>query len=323
MTTTNCALLIRKDQHATNGVVHLISNILDPSIGTLQNVADMVLNMSDGRFTVLADVLQRNGYINVLRTMQGSVTVLAPSDEAFQKLSESRREKIINDREARLALIQNHVIPHVICESAVTGEHRVSTVSRDRLTFSCDISGTFVETTKMRGNFNLGQNGIVHMIDDVLLPDRAKNLLELAESRQLHTFVDLVKKAGLEETLTHTGDYTFFVPDEAAWYALDSQVLDEARRDLDLAGQLVRFHGAYGRHLTNAITDNQAIMTLNEEDPVRLQVWRRGLGVEDARITEPDLEAQNGVIHIINKVITPSNQSIDDVLRSIPGQSFE
>lgn len=64
-------------------------------------------------------------------------------------------------------------------------------------------------------------------------------------------------------------------------------------------------------------------MTLNEEDPVRLQVWRRGLGVEDARITEPDLEAQNGVIHIINKVITPSNQSIDDVLRSIPGQSFE
>ncbi|KAG0719010.1 Periostin [Chionoecetes opilio] len=221
------------------------------------------------------------------------------------------------------SLIQNHVIPHVICESAVTGEHRVSTVSKEKLTFSCDIDGTYLEKTKMRGNFNLGQNGIIHMIDDVLLPDRAKNLLELAESRQLYTFVELVKKAGLEETLSHTGDYTFFVPDEAAWYALDSQVLEKARRDLDLAGQLVRFHGAYGRHLTNAITDNQAIMTLNEEDPVRLQVWRRALGVEDARITEPDLEAQNGVIHIINKVITPSNQSIGDVLRSLPGQGFE
>ena len=45
----------------------------------------------------------------------------------------------------------------------------------------------------------------------------AKNLVELAESRQLVTFVDLVKKAGLEETLSHTGDYTFFVPDENAW----------------------------------------------------------------------------------------------------------
>uniref|UniRef100_A0A0P4VVG3 Transforming growth factor-beta-induced protein ig-h3 n=1 Tax=Scylla olivacea TaxID=85551 RepID=A0A0P4VVG3_SCYOL len=321
MTTINCALLIRKDQHATNGVVHLISSVLDPSIGTGRNVVDIVL--SDGRFSVLADVLERSGYINRLRTMQGSVTVLAPSDEAFQKLPESRREKIINDNEARLALIQNHIIPHVICESAVTGEHRVTTASKDKLMFSCDIDGTYVETTKMRGNFNLGQNGIIHMIDDVLLPDRAKNLLELAESRQLYTFVELVKKAGLEETLSHTGDYTFFVPDEAAWYALDSQVLDKARRDLDLAGQLVRFHGAYGRHLTNAITDNQAIMSLNEEDPVRLQVWRRALGVEDALITEPDLEAQNGVIHIINKVITPSNQSLADVLRSLPGHSFE
>ena len=50
------------------------------------------------------------------------------------------------------------------------------------------------------------------------LSHSAKNLLELAESRQLYTFVELVKKAGLEETLSHTGDYTFFVPDEAAWY---------------------------------------------------------------------------------------------------------
>ena len=64
-------------------------------------------------------------------------------------------------------------------------------------------------------------------------------------------------------------------------------------------------------------------MSLNEEDPVRLQVWRRALGVEDARITEPDLEAQNGVIHIINKVIMPSNQSLADVLRLLPGHSFE
>lgn len=50
----------------------------------------------------------------------------------------------------------------------------MSTVSMDKLKFSCDISGTFVETTRMRGNFNLGQNGIVHMIDDVLLPDRGE-----------------------------------------------------------------------------------------------------------------------------------------------------
>ena len=63
-------------------------------------------------------------------------------------------------------------------------------------------------------------------------------------------------------------------------------------------------------------------MSLDEENPLRLQVWRRALGVEDARITEPDLEAQNGVVHIIDKVIVPSNQSVMDMLRSIEGESF-
>lgn len=50
----------------------------------------------------MSEMLEKSGYINVLRTMQASITILAPSDEAFQKLPESRREKIINDREARL-----------------------------------------------------------------------------------------------------------------------------------------------------------------------------------------------------------------------------
>ncbi|KAF2368949.1 FAS1 domain [Trinorchestia longiramus] len=318
MNTINCALLLQKDQQATNGIVHIIDSVLDPSKSLSDNVADLVLK--DGRFTVLSEMLEKSGYINVLRTMQGSVTFLAPSDEAFQKLPDSRREKIINDREARLALIQNHIIPHVICESAITGEHKVRTVSSNKLTFNCDISGAYVETSKLRGNFNLGKNGIIHILDDVLLPDRAKNLIELAESRQLFTFAELVRNAGLEETLSHTGDYTFFVPDENAWFELDPEVLQQARRDVEYAGLLIRFHGAYGRHLTNAITDNQAIMSLDEENPVRLQVWRRAMGVEDARITTPDVEAQNGVIHIINRVIFPSNKTAVATLRSLPGR---
>ena len=67
----------------------------------------------------------------------------------------------------------------------------------------------------------------------------------------------------------------------------------------------------------------QAIMSLDEENPVRLQVWRKALGVEDAKIEEQDLEAQNGVIHIINKVIVPSNQSAATILRGIRGKSFK
>ena len=83
-------------------------------------------------------------------------------------------------------------------------------------------------------------NGLVHMLDDVLLPNRgsyfiyltnnlvvyqqsffvflAKNLLELAQSERLNTFLELVKIGGLEEAFSKFGPYTIFIPSEAAFY---------------------------------------------------------------------------------------------------------
>ena len=63
-------------------------------------------------------------------------------------------------------------------------------------------------------------------------------------------------------------------------------------------------------------------MSLDEENPVRLQIWRKAVGVEDAKITEEDIEAQNGVIHIVDRVIFPTNKSAESALLTYPGYSF-
>jgi len=56
-------------------------------------------------------------------------------------------------------------------------------------------------------------------------------------------------------------------------------------------------------------------MSLDEENPLRLQVYRKAIGVEDAVFEKADLQGMNGNIHIINKALTPSNISAGDVLR--------
>jgi uncharacterized surface protein with fasciclin (FAS1) repeats len=111
----------------------------------------------------------------------------------------------------------NHVVPHVMCTPVITEEYKARSVGPGRLTFDCDAKGHSVEKKRLSGEFILGQNGIVYMIDDVLIPDRARTLLELAETRQMTTLVQLIRVAGLEDIFNTFGDYTFFAPAEEAF----------------------------------------------------------------------------------------------------------
>jgi uncharacterized surface protein with fasciclin (FAS1) repeats len=56
-------------------------------------------------------------------------------------------------------------------------------------------------------------------------------------------------------------------------------------------------------------------MSLDEQNPLRLQVYRKAIGVEDALIEKADLQGMNGNIHVINKALAPSNSSAGDILR--------
>jgi hypothetical protein len=73
------------------------------------------------------------------------------------------------------ALLENHVIPHAICLPAIIGEHKVRTRGSEKLTFDCDKKGITVEEKRLRSDFVMGQNGILYMLDDLLLPDRGNS----------------------------------------------------------------------------------------------------------------------------------------------------
>jgi len=315
MLTVNCRTIVRKDQEATNGVVHLIDNLLDPAAVMNREVSEII--SSDGRFSVLARAMEESAYFNKLRAAGSApITILAPSDEAFQKLPSSRLEAILKDKEARLALLQNHVLVHPLCASAIIDEHHMRTFGGNRLQLHCDDKGVSIEDARIRNNdFILGTNGLVHMLDNVLIPNRAKNLLELAQSEQLTTFMELVKIGGVEEAFSKFGEYTLFIPSEAAFHSLPSEVLEDMRSSQEKAQAAVLYHATQGRILTNKVKNNELYMSLDEENPLRLSVYRKAVGIESAIVEKADLEGQNGVIHIINRVVFPANISAGDLLR--------
>jgi len=192
---------------------------------------------------------------------------------------------------------------------------KMRTLANGKISLTCSPKKAYVETQPMTGESVLASNGVVHVINHVLLPDRARSLAELLETRGLHTFASLVNASGLYETLNDFGDYTIFVPSEAAFERFGRRQVGALRRNSELMRQFVLFHGTQGRIQTNAITNNQVMMSLDEENALRLQVYRAGIAVETARIEHGDIEGQNGVLHIISNVLLPANQSAGDTLR--------
>ncbi|XP_063241056.1 periostin-like isoform X2 [Bacillus rossius redtenbacheri] len=313
METVNCAAIVRKDQEASNGVVHVISSVLDPSLVDDRSLVDVV--MQDGRFSELAKAMQESQFVERLRSSQQPYTFLAPSDEAFQKIPQKRLQRILANTDAREALLQNHVIPHPMCVPAVLEGQSVHTAGSEKLQLDCDRRGVTVGASRLRADLSLGRDGVLYMLDDVLLPDRAKSLLQLAEQERLFGFLQVVKAAGMDDALENFGEYTLFAPSEAAMYSMPSERFEQLRSNKELARKFVMYHATQGRLNTDEIADNQVVMSLDEQNPLRMQVYRRATGVEDALIDKPDVDGLNGCLHVINKALSPASTSAGDVLR--------
>lgn len=317
MMTVNCAPLIRKDQQATNGIVHLIDQVLiPPGQGGQPSLPELLF--SDGRFREMARAMLQSNFVNELRR-GGPYTLLAPTDEAFQNIPPAELSRMTGDAEARLALMKNHIIPHTICIPAVIDTHKMKTLGGHRVELSCNQSGVYVDGAKLSSEQLMAQNGVINVISKVLVPDRARSVVELIGRRpeQLSTFSNYLKKSGLEQTLLEPNiSVTVFVSTNNAFKQMPEKELSSLDEDGEKLKELMEHHIVHGKVKSESISDNMRVVTLNRQNSLRLKVYRKEVGVESAIVEESDIEGQNGVLHIIDTVLTPPKHSIMELLQS-------
>lgn len=121
---------------------------------------------------------------------------------------------------------------------------------------------------------------------------------------ELATFARLVKQAGLEGTLEGAGPVTVFAPSDDAFKALPAATLEKLSKDPEQLKALLSYHVAPG--LTKS-ADIEGSKTLASLTGAKLSVAKAGdfVTVDDALVTKADVAAGNGVIHIVDRVLTP------------------
>ena len=132
------------------------------------------------------------------------------------------------------------------------------------------------------------------------------NIVEIAVAAgNFQTLVAAVQAAGLAETLSGPGPFTVFAPTDEAFAKLPEGTIEALLADTEKLGSILTYHVVPGKVMARDVVNLTKAATANGQD-VQIKVRDGKVMINDATVIVTDIEASNGVIHVIDTVIMPS-----------------
>jgi len=125
--------------------------------------------VSAGNFTTLATALTEAGLVDALKG-EGPFTVFAPTDDAFKKLPEGALEGLLKDKEALKNVLLYHVVSGNVSSKDVVKLDKATTLNGSDLKIKVKDGKVMINDSEVTGADVQASNGIIHVIDTVLLP---------------------------------------------------------------------------------------------------------------------------------------------------------
>ena len=242
---------------------------------------------------------------NLLGTvLTGEITVFAPTDRAFAQLGLNAHN--VGEVENLEQILLYHVLGGRIFSRQFENGF-VPTVNEAAVEVKIERRRIFVNNARVIRANRRTFRGVIHVINEVLIPP-TENLVEKAVglAPEFTTLVDAVVAAGLAETLATGGPFTVFAPTNQAFADLG---VDLSTLTPEQIANILLYHVVPGRVFSSDLT-NGDVATLNGNVTVSVNdLTIDDLGAEGVANLIPSLlnvQATNGVIHVIDKVLIPA-----------------
>ncbi len=291
----------------TTGVVHVINDVLLPDARPLMSITNLVVGNPD--FSLLRTAVVRAGLADALAS--GNLTVFAPTNDAFRRAGLD--ENAINSVD--LTTLRNILLYHVI------GNERYGTNNFNELLIGfTTLQGQQVQVTRRQGVSVNGAfvvqsnipatNGIVHAIDNVLMPPMGTIVDAAVGNPNLTFLVAAVQRAGLASTLASNGPFTVFAPTNAAFQEAGFTTIDAVRSaDPAVLTRILLYHVTDNRTFDSMLRGGElrtlgGALTVSAASGVRPTVRGRG-NMRASNIVAGNVVTTNGVVHVIDHVLLP------------------
>lgn len=306
-----------------------------------ENIVDIVA--ADENFSTLHTAIVAAGLADTLASADNSFTVFAPTDAAFAALesaSPGTIASLLADPQGALSqVLLYHVVNGELNSAAVIGSSSLTALQGETLNVSTSDAGAFINNSQIVVTDIPAKNGIIHVIDAVLVPQAIANptveIIDMAEENveavveeneldvataeptqtiaeiaatngSFNTLLAALNAAGLANTFAQPGDYTVFAPTDAAFANIPQATLDALLADPQ--GELTNillFHVISDSLSRNQIATTEFITTLDGR-PLTVNTNDGNIiDVNGAKVLIYNIPASNGIIHVIDTVLIP------------------
>ena len=263
--------------------------------------------LAAGSFKTLTTALDAAGLVEALKG-KGPFTVFAPTDAAFAALPEGTLKGLLDPKnKATLqAILSYHVVPGSMASADVMKLKHAVTLNGQRVDIRSSDAGVQIDNARVSTADIRCANGIIHVIDAVILPSSKDIVATAVEAGKFKTLAAALEAAGLVEALQGKGPFTVFAPTDEAFGKLPAGTLENLLKpeNKDKLAAVLKYHVVPGRIFSDAAAKGATVDALNG-DPLRTRSEKGHVFVNDARVITADIDTANGVVHVIDSVLLP------------------
>jgi transforming growth factor-beta-induced protein len=237
---------------------------------------------------------------------EGPFTVFAPTNEAFANLGVNIDELT---QDQLVEILSYHVVSGNIASGDLSAEQTVEALAGGNLFVTAADGEVRVNDNATVVDADIeASNGVIHAIDQVVLPDSYKDVVGIIAKRyNLQSLEDAVVSEELASALQAEGPFTVFAPTNEAF--ANAELGDQNLADV------LQYHVISGEVLSGDLDPVQTVETLQGEE-LTIEAAEGSVTITDNsgqtyEVTEADLQGTNGVVHIIDGVLNPAPNIVD------------
>ena len=262
-----------------------------------------------GNFNTLVAAAKAAGLVEAISGGQ-ELTVFAPTDEAFEKLPPGTVEALLlpENKDRLTAILTYHVVAGRVMAADAYGLTSAETLNGQRLELNLRSDFPMINTATLAATDIQCTNGVIHVIDEVLLPAQKTIPVTATDAGIFDTLVAAVGAADLGGVLSGQGPFTVFAPTDDAFAKLPAGTVESLLEpgNKQKLIDILKYHVVSGR-----VYDDQAVKARSAQTllgrSVKIGFSAEGISVNDANVVSKNIETSNGVVHAIDAVLLPGS----------------